>query len=77
MLKMPGNKKLSRLLQLLRLAAFVVNAVAIVMLVLKLGFGSVTNDDLIAILLLAFLVNVAIAFVRRWTAGEAKSGTER
>lgn len=74
---MPGKKNLGRLLRLLRLAAFVVNAVGIIMLMLRLGFGSVTNDDLIAILLLAFLLNVAIAFVRRQTAREAKSGKAR
>ncbi|MGN6496208.1 MAG: hypothetical protein ACTHK5_02565 [Tsuneonella sp.] len=62
---MTGNENLNRLQWLLRIAAFVVNAAAVVMLVLKLGFGRITNDDLIAIMLLAFAVNVVIAFVRR------------
>ncbi len=64
---MLGSRNYKRSEWLLRAAVFVLNATAITLLVLKLVFGRITNDDLIAIMLVVFLANIAIAWVRRRT----------
>jgi hypothetical protein len=62
---MDNSKNLGRTESFLRVAVFVLNAAAVIMLILKLSFGNVTNDDLIVMVLVIFLGNVAIVFVRK------------
>jgi hypothetical protein len=49
----------------LKTALVALNGAAIVMLILKLVYGSFSNDDLIAIMALVFLGNIVLAYMRR------------
>jgi len=61
---MTAIKNQNTLRWLLRIALVLLNGFAIVMLVLKLAYGSVSNDELIAIMIIVFLGNIALAYVK-------------
>ena len=49
----------------LKITLIALNGVAIVMLILKLAYGSVSNDDLVAVMVVVFLGNLAITYIRK------------